>query len=661
MSEGTISFPKFVLPPVSLASNTVYVPEVPVELSSLPFATVLPAVLKPTDDLPILSITLETGEQIEIPVNVAFKSKEPVPLTIRTLPPENGRGFAFKIISQIANLGVKTPSAFTTTQTTTPSVKTQQTQKVQPNVAQAYTPQTNDDVKTGRIEKKAFTPIKMSAFVIKSVPAPLTNLLPELSSHSKAQAGMKLDVEVIPIDKDEYIASLNQSEQENFIQAENEKVSVQNQQQPVRNMPKNSFVQNGQQQLRTQQSQFGNVENRSGQKLDISLSPGAKADFNPIKDDVFLMLKSLTPAGQEGEMNYDLPPRQNQSNQMMRGDAEQVLKTGTEQVKQKMTSEVVSSVKIQNQTAKTPVSSNIQNTTPVINNTLFESQKTYQGLIYRPTEQCVPLIATKAGVMVIDAHIALPHLTPVQIVVKDVISPQIIPDLPDIDMPTPFKNTWSVLTQALSIMEKNDSFQAEGMKVVLPQISPRLPVLMMNFIQASENNLPFSAWFGQANVDLLKSIPGGDAVLRRLEKDFSSGTKKAIDKQNAVWKGWDIPFLSGNIVEPVSLYLQRPNGGYDPTKKEKIHPAGVRFVIDLSLSKLGKIQMEGLSNRQNKSFDLTLRYEKKLPDDFEAHVQKIFTQVLTAFEYSGKMGMKQTSDFIEFSPEQKEFTPGTWA
>lgn len=652
MSDGAISFPKFVLPPVTLASNTVYVPEVPAELSSLPFATVLPAVLTPTDDMPVLSITLETGEQVEIPVNVALKSESPVNLTIRTLPTENGKGFAFKIISQMSQIGIQTPSAFT-------SVKNQSAKVAQPNVnvAQAYIPQTNDDVAVGHVERKSFTPIKMSAFVIKSVPAPLTNLLPELSNHSKMQAGMKLDVEVIPVDKDEYIASFNRFEIENSIQVNGEKAPVQNQQQTINDMPKNDFVQTGKQHL--QQNQI------EPQNIDFKLSPGAKADFNPIKDDVFLMLKSLTPAGQETEVNYDLPPRQTQVNQNIHTDAEQLLKVGAEQVKQKMTGEVVSSVKPQNQSPvqnqNNPIPSADQNKQQVASNLLFESQKTYQGLIYRPTEQCVPLIATKAGVVVIDTHIALPHLTPVQVVVKDIISPQIIPDLPDIDMPTPFKNTWSVLTQALTIMEKTDAFQAEGMKVVLPQISPRLPVLMMNFIQASENNLPFSAWFGQANVDMLKSIPGGDAVLRRLEKDFSSGTKKAIDKQNAVWKGWDIPFLSGNIVEPVSLYLQRPNGGYDPAKKGKVQPAGVRFVIDLSLSKLGKIQMEGLSNRQNKSFDLTLRYERKLPDDFEAHVQKIFTQVLTAFEYSGKVAMKQTNDFIEFSPEQKEFTPGMWA
>lgn len=649
MSDGAISFPKFVLPPVTLASNTVYVPEVPAELSSLPFATVLPAVLTPTDDLPVLSITLETGEQVEIPVNLSLKVDNPVNLTIRTLPTENGKGFAFKIISQTTNLGIATPSAFTTT-------KTQSSAPVQTNVAQAYIPQTNDDVKTGQVEKKSFTPIKMSAFVIKSVPAPLTNLLPELSNHSKVQAGVKLEVEVLPVDKDEYIASLNQSEVENFIQPSNEKNSVQNQQNVVKNMQKNDFVQTEKQHLQQGQTKSNNIQN-----IDFKLSPEAKADFNPIKDDVFLMLKSLTPTEQETDMNYDLPPRQTQVHQNIHSGTEQSFKMGAEQVKQKMTGEMVSSVKNQVQNQKDPSSSAVQNKQHVTQNLLFESQKTYQGLIYRPTEQCVPLIATKAGVVVIDNHIALPHLTPVQIVVKDIISPQIIPDLPDIDMPTPFKNTWSVLTQALTSVEKTNAFQAEGMKVVLPQISPRLPVLMMNFIQASEKNLPFSAWFGQANVDMLKSIPGGDAVLRRLEKDFASGTKKAIDKQNAVWKGWDIPFLSGNIVEPVSLYLQRPNGGYDPTKKEKVHPAGVRFVIDLSLSKLGKIQMEGLSNRQNKSFDLTLRYEKKLPDDFEAQVQKIFTQVLTAFEYSGKMAMKQTSDFIEFSPEQKEFTPGMWA
>ena len=86
----------------------------------------------------------------------------------------------------------------------------------------------------------------------------------------------------------------------------------------------------------------------------------------------------------------------------------------------------------------------------------------------------------------------------------------------------------------------------------------------------------------------------------------------------------------------------------------------MRFVVDLSLSRLGKIQLEGLAHRQNRTFSLTIRTQNVLPDGAEAHIKFLFTQTLSALSYAGGVQVRQTNDFIDFAPLETAKT-GVWA
>lgn len=280
----------------------------------------------------------------------------------------------------------------------------------------------------------------------------------------------------------------------------------------------------------------------------------------------------------------------------------------------------------------------------------FEPQTVLKAVVVKPAPDAKPVLLTESGVIVPTEIVALPPLTPVAVKITDVV-------LPPVEQPAE-KTVWTVLSEAVETLSKTDAAAFENFKAVLPSISPKLPALMLSYVKAATKNVPLETWLGEQNVEALRKTDGGEALLKRLEHEFTP--KKAADKQETPWKGFDIPFLTGTAVEPVSLYLQRPPEDLDRRASAQKSGGGVRFVVDLNLSRLGRIQLEGLANRQNRTFSLVIRTQNVLPDGAEARIKSLFTQTLSALSYAGGVQVRQTDDFIDFTPAEQTKT-GVWA
>ena len=76
-------------------------------------------------------------------------------------------------------------------------------------------------------------------------------------------------------------------------------------------------------------------------------------------------------------------------------------------------------------------------------------------------------------------------------------------------------------------------------------------------------------------------------------------------------------------------------------------------MLDLNLTKLGKLQMEGLARRTEQRFDLIVRHQNDLPSFFDDDIQRIFIQTLSALNYTGTVKVDRTDDFISFTAEEE--------
>lgn len=625
-------------------SAAVSVTDAPVRLQSLPAGTVLPAIVTPPAtpaELPFITVTLPDGEEISFSAKLPHIPNIETPVSLKILPPEIKNALSFRIHFSAP----------------LPNVK---------EAAQAL--QSAAETQSAVIESPA-KPITVQAFVLKSVPEQIAALMPELDDGTPLPAltaDSKVNVELRP--------------DQNAL--------------PALGRPETPVLPSDPQNTPIPQTPADEIVKIIELPKDISADSRVVSEKIPTAVSATGTEKTILPITQIQTTEPDLQPHFFFVPEKEQAGSAAVLPTRETAVfparpfpaapteQQSAAAEVKN---IPSFPLKTPTTAPAEsgqtapssfpikeipqtdssaqsrppetNTTAVSEKPAFLQERPFlsapaavRGIIFHSQTDHQPLIVTKIGVLAVEEKIRLPHLTPVIAKILPLPGKDGLPVMPKDPLPE-FKNTWTVLTNALETLRQTDQAAFEAVKNILPQTGNKLPALMLSFMHAAAQGVSFTSFIGEANVSALRATEKGERLLKRLEKEFSASPKKATDGQNT-WKGWDIPFLSGSVVEPVSLYLQRPSDSDLQRNASLKNQRGVRFVLDLNLTKLGRLQMEGLARRPERRFDLILRHQNDLPSSFDARVQSIFVQTLSALNYTGTIKVDQTNDFIVFTPHQ---------
>lgn len=580
MSES-VTFPTLVLPVQTVRANVVVIPQAPEILLELPFATVLPAVVTPAEtptEPPVLTLTLRTGEAVEVPVKLPLIT-EKTPLTVKVVPPETKGTAALKLIFKTEQKSVVSESL---------------------PVEEA-------------VIREPFTPLKTEAVVMRSIPEQITALFPDLSPlpTPDVPAGTRLEIEIAP----------EQNAVPVFTKP-NAPATPPTEPTPATPLPEKA------------ESEIVKI---------IELPKDSPVPQIAVKQPAPTLSPALLPV-ESPDAAAPLPPAPQTVETYEAVERETAFPPETQPpARPAALPEQPAEIPVKQKLPDIPASAK---TAPPA----LEPQTVLKAVVVKPAPDAKPVLLTEAGVIVPTETVTLPPLTPVAVKITDVVFPSAEPSAE--------KTVWTVLSDALKTIERTDAPAFENFKAVLPSVSPKLPALMLSYVKAATKNIPLETWLGEQNAAAIRKTEGGEVLLKRLEREFTP--KKAADRQETPWKGFDIPFLTGTAVEPVSLYLQRPPEDFDRRASGQKAGGGVRFVVDLSLSRLGKIQLEGLANRQNRTFSLTIRTQNALPDGAEAHIKSIFTQTLGALSYAGGVQIRQTDDFIGFAPLETAKT-GVWA
>lgn len=575
--------------------------DLPPELAALPVGTVLPAVVFPPDEsgLSTVAVVLPDGAEISFAIKPARPVTVDTPVTIKIQPPETKGGPNFKIIfsAPLPDVGLAARTLNTATGTAAPAV-------VPPDPSAAVS-------------------VTVTAFPVLNIPesvAALANEIADAALPPIAKPDAKITVEISA--KPAPPPPLNSSRPPIADAALPEKSAT-----PVD--PKASVFTKETTATpqtpvpaRTDQTAFSTAQPApttatafqptAAKTLEHSAAPAETANFDARPPD--LPAKSV-----------ETPPEQPHS--VSRPDNPDAPFRSAE------TTAVRSAFPFQ--TASDTAAR--------------ERASVFKGVVFNPDNAVrPPLIVTSAGVLQPEEPVFFPHMTPVSV--------KIVPPAPDVsdgfapsaDLKDP--TAMRVLASALDRLRAVDEQAFETVKSVLPRVGGKLPALMLAYANAAARNVPFAAFLGETNIAALNKSEHGKSVLTALEKAFSAAPRKAAGGQSS-WTAWDIPILSGTVVEPVSLYLQRPNEGEFRRAQTDRKQAGVRFVLDLNLTALGAIQLDGLARRKDRRFDLIVRHRDELPSVFDETVRGIFARTLSALNYTGAVKVDKTDDFIDFRDE----------
>jgi hypothetical protein len=172
----------------------------------------------------------------------------------------------------------------------------------------------------------------------------------------------------------------------------------------------------------------------------------------------------------------------------------------------------------------------------------------------------------------------------------------------------------------------------------IPQPNAALPSAMLLLFSAMGHS-GVSEWLGNDTVYRLERAGRRD-IVAKLVDEFQQAGGSARDAVVGEWRSYPIPLHNLQQFQTLQLYVhqdgdQRQQGGSAGTSNES---AKTRFLIDLNMTRLGAMQMDGLS--QSKKLDMIVRSERPLPDDLPDELRGLYISTLGAVGYTGSINFQ---------------------
>lgn len=225
--------------------------------------------------------------------------------------------------------------------------------------------------------------------------------------------------------------------------------------------------------------------------------------------------------------------------------------------------------------------------------------------------------------------------------------------------PQPLKEEDSLLgrfEEILSALQLIDPQSAQNfLRSHLPQPNQSMPASLLFFMTLFQN---FGGSAGMFNENIVKSLEkAGKVNLLSLLKDEMQKEQFATDAIMGNWRALSVPVYTQGALHHLSLYIHADqdkhhgNDAQNETETTKLNQAAsTRFVIDLTLSKLGAMQIDGLS--RPKQLDLIIRSEKTLPESLQGELRANYAAVMEAIGHTGTLLLKHNRQgWVQFTPQ----------
>jgi hypothetical protein len=205
---------------------------------------------------------------------------------------------------------------------------------------------------------------------------------------------------------------------------------------------------------------------------------------------------------------------------------------------------------------------------------------------------------------------------------------------------------WPTLDQAVDTLLATDRQAAEQLMRMIPQAGPRLAAAMSLFAGAVRSGDSRQLLAEPVARGLEKA--GRRDLADRLRKDFldlADDAARPVGKGD--WQAITLPFAHGADIDPISLYVHRPvnedgRGGRRGDEQ--------RFILDVRMSVLGRIQLDGLVQKDTKRFDLIVRSAEPLPAAMTRDIAGIFAECGQLTGIKGQVTFQAGRSFVELPP-----------
>lgn len=140
------------------------------------------------------------------------------------------------------------------------------------------------------------------------------------------------------------------------------------------------------------------------------------------------------------------------------------------------------------------------------------------------------------------------------------------------------------------------------------------------------------SWLGDKKLEMIQKL-GKESLLSRLSGETSSLTGNN-DAPATEWKSFPIPLLWQNEISKVLFHVRK-----EPSENEQEQgEGGTRFVMDLSLTRMGEVQLDGLV--RGKRLDLIVRTGLPISAPMQEAMSAAYAKALDGTDIYGEIGFQ---------------------
>ena len=253
-----------------------------------------------------------------------------------------------------------------------------------------------------------------------------------------------------------------------------------------------------------------------------------------------------------------------------------------------------------------------------------------------------PIVETPLGYIMLETtpQITIDGVIPIEIIsAEDSMLPA--PSLSDTVSSLFTNRNWPALNEALELIQSSETVTNQQFSTLkVPKLDSQMAANILFFISALRGG-DIRNWLGnQAGRRIQNNSP---ELYARLAEEYNQLGQSVRETNTGDWRTTLIPLFNGSEFEFFQMNFR--SGLNDPNKKDEEDFA--RFIVDLELSKLGRIQLDGLISSKGKQFDLFVRSAIPFTKSMRRDLNKIFSECIEITGLSGNIIMQSALQFID--------------
>ncbi len=255
------------------------------------------------------------------------------------------------------------------------------------------------------------------------------------------------------------------------------------------------------------------------------------------------------------------------------------------------------------------------------------SGQSLNGVIGASQSSNIVVLHTRVGPVSLNANPSLPPGTFVQLDVLGQL-PQQRADF--LDQATARHMThfllngrsWPAFEEAIGVLrESNPQAALQIINTVLPRPDAALAANIMQFLLGIRSG-ELAAWIGEGPLRILQR--DRPDLAGRLRDDFRAIGLINEDTVSGDWRALPVPLANGAEIQQIQLLMRRL--GSDEDEDEENSRVGTRFIVDVDLTRMGRVQLDGIVQEGHKCFDLVIRSQQRINTNVQNDIRTIFEE-----------------------------------